>query len=147
MANAISTGRRSGGVCYGGKGLTSGWRFIGCIRPSIKLIHPRWQPMAQGRKTRCILFTPLSQLPTLLVGLSVTELFILCPALPFLSDTHYVHALFPPHTHFCVHQPTQTSYITGWEFISLSEWKSNQASVWAQGSIAHVHRLPFMAAQ
>lgn len=64
--------------------------------------------MAQGRKTRCILFTPLSQLPTLLVGLSVTELFILCPALPFLSDTHYVHALFPPHihTHTLLRTPT-----------------------------------------
>lgn len=52
----------------------------------------------EGWKTRCILFTPLPQLPSLLASLSVTELFIHCPALPFLSDTHYAHALFPSHT-------------------------------------------------
>lgn len=119
-----------GCVCYGGKDLTSGWSFIGCIRLGIKLIHPRWQPRANGRKARHILFffTLLPQLPTLLAGPSVTELFILCPTLPFLSDTHYAHGSF-----ILAHKPTKTCYIT----VSELQWKKQNNNTTQSG-----HRSP-----
>lgn len=50
--------------------------------------------MGERRDTFFFFFTLLPQLPTLLAGPSVTELFILCPTLPFLSDTHYAHGSF-----------------------------------------------------
>lgn len=39
------------------------------------------------------------------------QLFILCPVLAFLYDTHYAHAPFPPSCTFThTHQPTHTCY-------------------------------------
>lgn len=84
----------------------SGWSFIGCIHPCIKLIHPRWQPTAKGRKTRCILFTSLPQLPTLLAGLSVTDYSFTAPLYPF-SLTHSTHmpSFLHPHTFAHTNKP------------------------------------------
>lgn len=95
MANAISTGMWGEGAMVG-----RAWpvELYWLHSPRHKTNSPSMTTHGEGWKTRCILFTPLPQLPSLLASLSVTELFIHCPALPFLSDTHYAHALFPSHT-------------------------------------------------
>jgi len=83
MANAISTGRQGG---CGGKGLTSRWSFIGCIRLSVKLIHPRWQPTVKGAKDEMHSFYPPPS----------TTYFISWP----LSDRAIHYLLYPfPLTH------------------------------------------------
>lgn len=79
-------------------------------------------------ETHSFFFTLLPQLPTLLAGPSVTELFILCPTLPFLSDTHYAHGSF-----ILAHKPTKTCYIT----VSELQWKKQNNNTTQSG-----HRSP-----
>ena len=65
MANAISTGRQEqgcGGVCVFvvGRGPTSGWSFIGCIRPGIKTNSPLMTTHGEGAERRDAFFLPPS---------------------------------------------------------------------------------------
>lgn len=103
MANAISTGKQ-GWVARGWwwRGLwwegPDQWMELYWLHsPRHKTNSPLMTTHGEGRKTRRILFTPFPQLPSLLASLYVTELFIHCPALPFLSYTHTMHMpSFPP---------------------------------------------------
>lgn len=109
-------GRRLGGDV--GNGLTSGRCFIGCLRLGIKTNSPSMTTHDEETKDELHSFYPLPQLPTLLAGLFCDRAIHSLPCTTLFSLTH-THALFSSsHT---PNQPTPTCYITGWEFISLSE--------------------------
>lgn len=131
MANAISTGRQEQGwgVCVFvvGRGPTSGWSFIGCIRPGIKTNSPSMTTHGEGAERRDAFFLPPPS-STYFISWPFCDRAI--HSLPFLSDTHYAHALFlSSFTYTYTHRPTQTCYITGWEFISPSEWKKKATTL------------------
>lgn len=92
-------------------GRTNGWSFIGCIRPDIKLIHPRWKLIAKGRKTRCILFNPLLS-TTYFISWPFCDTTIHSLPRSRLSLWHTLRT-YPPSSfiHICTHtQPTRTCY-------------------------------------